>query len=197
MKASLGEAFFDVKSMQICKKMISDYELYRWVCDKYNNSSMRRQMMNDIMKVIDHIGRTEDKLLEILIELQKLSEENYLSEQVIRIVAQALDISMTKVYGIANFYSMLSTIPRGKYVIQICNSAPCHIAGEITVTEILKDILHIDMGETTSDGLFTLEYTSCIGACDQAPAIRINEEIYGLLDRQKIYNLIENLKVVV
>lgn len=152
--------------------------------------------MNEIMNVIDRIGKTEDKLLEILIALQKNSVQNYLSEEVIRTVANVLDISMTKVYGIANFYSMLSTEARGKYVIQVCHSGPCHVAGEEHITEILEDILAIKMGETTSDGNFTLEYTSCIGACDQAPSMRINESIYGRLDRQKIFNLIQELKEV-
>jgi len=153
--------------------------------------------MNNTERVMDRIGYSEDKLLEILIALQKSSQENYLSEDMIRQVAGKLDISMTKVYGIAKFYSMLATEPRGKYVIQVCNSAPCHIAGEKDVTKILEDILGINMGQVTEDGLFSLEYTSCIGACDQAPAIRVNDRIYGDLDRGKIFKLIAELSEVI
>ncbi len=151
-------------------------------------------MVGKVLEIVDKLGRKEDKLIEILIELQNQSVYNYLSKDVIKEVAKLLDISETKVYGIANFYSMLSTQKRGKHVIQICNSAPCYIKEGQHLVTIFEDILGVQIGEVTEDKMFSLEYTSCIGACDQAPAARIDEMIYGELDRSKVFNILATLR---
>lgn len=147
-----------------------------------------------INQVVADIGNTEDKLIEILIEVQRLSEYNYLSEEALKLIACKLDISLSKVYGVTSFYSMLSTKKRGKYVIQICNSAPCYLNGGKQVAKEFKDILGINIGEVTEDGIFSLEHTSCIGACDQAPAVKINDKLYGNLNRGKIFKIITSLR---
>lgn len=151
-------------------------------------------MYEQVLEITDVIGRSEDKMIEILIELQNKSEFNYLSKEAIKAVSDVLDLSETKVYGIANFYSMLSTTKRGRYVICICNSTPCYINNGQNVVQIFEDILGIKMGDVTSDEMFSLEYTSCIGACDVSPAVRINEKTFGNLDRGKIFNLLATLK---
>lgn len=152
-------------------------------------------MMHErVTDVVSIIGNNEDKMIEILIELQRKSEFNYLSKDVIKAVAEELDTSETKVYGIANFYSMLSTEKRGRNVIQICNSAPCYIRNGSNVVKIFEDILGVKMGEVTSDEMFSLEYASCIGACDIAPAVRINDKVVGNLNRGKIFNILASIK---
>lgn len=151
-------------------------------------------MSDMVTTVVNEIGRDEDKMIEILIELQRLSEFNYLSREDIKGVAMELGVSETKVYSIANFYSMLSTEKRGRNVIQICNSAPCYIRDGQNVVKIFEDILGIKMGEVTLDDMFSLEYTSCIGACDVAPAARINDKTFGNLERGKIFNLLASIK---
>ncbi|WP_432408143.1 NAD(P)H-dependent oxidoreductase subunit E [Wukongibacter sp. M2B1] len=153
--------------------------------------------MNKSEKTIDiikRIGNTSDKLIEVLLEVQSQSEGNYIREEDLKIISRELGISISKAFGVASFYSMLSTKKRGKYVIQICNSGPCYVKNSKKVAKIFEAILGIKMGEMTEDGLFSLEYTSCIGACDQAPAVKINEEIYGNLDKEKIYKLISSLR---
>jgi len=151
-------------------------------------------MITKVETIVEKIGRSDDKLLEILIAVQDTSEFNYLSQASLRAVSQALDISLTRVYGTAEFYSMLSTKKRGKHVIQVCNSAPCHLQNGKEVIRIFQEILGIHMGEITEDGLFSLETVSCIGACDQAPAVRIDKEVYGNLTRSKIFNILADLK---
>lgn len=151
-------------------------------------------MHDSVVNVGNRIGKTEDKMIEILIELQRQSEYNYLSKEDVKSVSELLDVSETKVYGIANFYSMLSTEKRGRNVIQICNSAPCYIRNGNNVVKIFEDILGIGMGEVTSDEQFSLEFTSCLGACDVAPAVRINEKTIGNLDRGKIFNMLASIK---
>ncbi|WP_165613075.1 NADH-quinone oxidoreductase subunit NuoE family protein [Paramaledivibacter caminithermalis] len=147
-----------------------------------------------IIKIIEKIGKTSDKLIEILLEVQKQSDENYITEKELKIISKELRIPLSKVYGVASFYSMLSTKKRGKYVVQICNSAPCYVKNSKEVAKFFEAALGIKMGEITEDGLFSLEFTSCIGACDLAPAVKINEEIYGNLDRDKIYKIIDSLR---
>ena len=147
-----------------------------------------------IEKVIKEIGNTPDKLIEVLIEVQAQSEGNYISEEALRIIAKKLNVSLSKAYGVASFYSMLSTKKRGKYVIQICNSAPCYLNGGKEITEIFKDVLGIKMGGITEDRLFSLEFTSCIGACNKAPAIKVNDQVYGNLNREKILTLVNSIR---
>lgn len=151
-------------------------------------------MNHQVLDIVERLGRREDKLLEILIEAQSCSDYNYLSEDTLKTVSNLLDISFTKVYGIAEFYAMLSTKKRGKHVIQVCHSAPCHLEDGDHLVSIFEDILGIKIGETTGDNLFSLEYTSCIGACDEAPAARIDDIVYGLLDRSKVFGILSVIR---
>lgn len=144
--------------------------------------------------IIKRIGKTPDKLIEVLLEVQRQSKENCITEKDLKIISKELDVSISKAYGVATFYSMLSTKKRGKYVIQICNSGPCYVKNSKKVAKAFESILGIKIGEITEDGLFSLEYTSCIGACDLAPAVKINEEIYGNLNREKISEIIDSLR---
>ncbi|MCH4890038.1 NAD(P)H-dependent oxidoreductase subunit E [Acidaminobacter sp. JC074] len=151
-------------------------------------------MGNTVIDIIEGIGKSEDKLLEILIEIQNQETYNYLSKSNIEEVSRYLDISVTKIYGIAEFYSMLSTVKRGKHIIRLCNSTPCYLEDGMHVKKIFEDILGIGVGQTTEDGMFSLEYCSCLGACDQAPAVQIDDAIYGRLDRNKIFDLISTIR---
>lgn len=146
------------------------------------------------IEIIEKIGKTPDRLIEVLLEAQKQSDENYITEEDLKIISRELNVPLSKVYGVATFYSMLSTKKRGKYVIQICNSGPCYVKNSKEVAKAFEAALGINMGEVTADGLFSLEFTSCIGACDLAPAAKINEEIYGNLDKEKIFKLIDSLR---
>lgn len=133
-------------------------------------------------------GRREDALLSILHELQ--AELNYLPEEALREVALALDIPLARVYGFVTFYSMYSVKPRGKYIIRICESAPCHVRGAKAVIAAMEETLGIKVGETTKDGLFTLEFTSCLGVCGVAPAVMINDTVHGNLTPEAVKELL-------
>jgi len=103
-------------------------------------------------------------------------ELNYLPEEVIIEAAKVFDKPVAQAYGVATFYSMFSTDKRGKYVIRICESAPCHVAGAAEVVAALEKELGVKMGESTADGLFSLEFTECVGQCQATPVITINGE---------------------
>lgn len=153
--------------------------------------------MEDISKItnlIQKIGNTPDKLIEILIALQAQSQEHYINEEELNMISEALGIPLSKAYGVASFYSMLSTVKKGKYVVQICNSGPCYVKKSNQIIKAIEDCLGIKVGEITSDGLFSIEYTSCFGACSMAPAIKINDEVYGNLTSEKIVKILESIK---
>jgi NADH-quinone oxidoreductase subunit E len=120
------------------------------------------------------------------------ADNNSLSEAELLQVARTMDIPLSRVYGVATFYSMYSVRPRGKYVIRICESAPCHITGAQAVIRAFEQALGIRMGETTKDRKFTLEYTSCLGVCGVAPAVMINDQVYGNLTPSKVQEVLAN-----
>ncbi len=128
--------------------------------------------------VADHNGRPE-ALLDILHDIQ--GELNYLPPEAMRRVALEMGLPLSKVYGVATFYSMYSTKPRGKYVVRICESAPCHVMGAREVIAALEENAGAKVGETSPDGLFTLEFTSCLGVCGVAPAVMVNDQVHGNL----------------
>ncbi len=100
----------------------------------------------------------------------------------------------SKVYEVLTFYTMFSTKPRGKYIVRVCVNLPCHVTGGREIVKTLKELLQIDFGQTTQDGLFTLETTSCLGLCGVAPVIMINDQYFGDLTPRKVKEIIENLR---
>ncbi|MGC1120167.1 MAG: NAD(P)H-dependent oxidoreductase subunit E [Candidatus Methanofastidiosia archaeon] len=128
-------------------------------------------------------------LLPILHRLQESSPNHYLSEEALEKTAAYLNLSCATVHGVASFYSMFSTEPRGKYIIRVCTSPSCHVQNTILGT--LEEVLGISLGGTTSDHLFTLESSSCLGLCDRTPVMMINDEIYDELTPEKARDILE------
>ncbi len=128
--------------------------------------------------VAKHAGR-EGALLPVLREVQDLV--GYLPEAVMKRVALGLGLSLSRVYGVATFYSLFYTKPKGLYVVRVCESAPCHVQGAQAVVEAIVEELGVSFGETTPDGRFTLEMVSCLGVCGVAPAVMVGDRVYGNL----------------
>jgi len=141
-----------------------------------------------VLQIVSRYGANEEHLLQILHDVQ--ADDNSLSEAELIQVARAMDIPLSRVYGVATFYSMYSVRPRGKFIIRICESAPCHITGAQSVIRAFEQALGIKMGETTKDRKFTLEYTSCLGVCGVAPAVMINDRVYGNLTPDKVQEVL-------
>lgn len=140
------------------------------------------------------LGYPEDKyLLGILKDVQ--TRLGYLSDQAIIEVARETELPASKVYGVATFYSLFSTKPKGEHVIRICESAPCYINGSRDILDVLEDELGISVGETTLDNKFTLEAVSCLGVCGVAPAMMIDDTVYGNLTRERIVEIISEYRV--
>lgn len=125
-------------------------------------------------------------VLEILHDFQNHNPRNHLSEKDITLVARHLNTTVGAIYGIASYYSMFSLTPRGKHIIRICRSPVCHLVGSMDVFAELSRILKIDIGETTLDKRFTLETTECLGQCNLAPAMTVDNALTGNLTPRKI-----------
>ncbi|HEY91756.1 MAG TPA: NAD(P)H-dependent oxidoreductase subunit E [Dehalococcoidia bacterium] len=144
----------------------------------------------------DHLqnpsAQNEDRqnLLLRLVEAQ--NRFGCLSEQVMEDLAESLGVAVSEVYGVATFYSFLSTRPKGKYVIRVCKGLPCCLKDFHLVVGSIEEAINIRPGETTPDGKFSLELTNCIGACDNAPAMLINSDLHTDLTPQGISQILDS-----
>lgn len=145
-------------------------------------------------EIISKHKPTQDSLLNILHDLQNNNPENYITTEAMDLVARYLNMTKSSVYGVVDYYSMLSLKPRGKYIIRICVSPVCHIKKVNGIISHLENILGIKTGETTSDKLFTLEVAECLGQCQEAPSMMINEKVYNNLTDARIKEIISFYK---
>jgi NADH-quinone oxidoreductase subunit E len=141
--------------------------------------------------IISHPSARES-LIPILQEIQE--DSGYISRQSIEKVSCYLKLPESKIYGVATFYNQFKLKPPGKNQIQICRGTACHVKGSFDLLTVLKIELGIEVGETTKDGLFSLDTVACLGCCSIAPVIKINENFYGRLDKKKVTKVIEELK---
>ena len=134
-------------------------------------------------KIAKKYKNVEGGIISALHEVQ--DTYGYISSTAQKYLSKELNVPMSEIYGIITFYSRFSLVPKGKYNIQVCMGTACYVKGSEKVLNRFKEKLGIKEGETTSDGKF------CIGACGLAPAIVINEEVYGKMDEKKVDELIE------
>ncbi len=147
----------------------------------------------DIDKILEEIifqSKDHDNLLVLLKKAQ--SKFGYVPAELIAEMAKSLNISISEIYGVATFYSFLSTKPLGRNVIRICKSLPCYLNNSQMIIENVEHELGIRPGKTTPDGKFSFELTNCIGACDKAPAMLINNNVHGNLTPRKISKILKS-----
>ncbi|WP_148135004.1 complex I 24 kDa subunit family protein [Candidatus Formimonas warabiya] len=148
--------------------------------------------MTDYTEIINSRKDLPGGLIEAYHAIQR--EYNYIPEEAVREAAQVFGLPLAKAFGVATFYSYLKVGQRGKYVIRICASAPCHIAGASEVVDALEKELGIKMGETTEDGKFTLEWAECVGQCQDTPVFTVNGKPFGGLNREQISQVLSLYK---
>ena len=134
-------------------------------------------VLEAVQVAVDHYGTSQDELIPILNEVNRAL--GYLPGEALDEISRQLRTPKSQLFSVASFYRMLSTKPRGRHVIQFCESAPCHVAGGREVWLAVKDQLKIDEDETTADGMWTLITTSCLGVCAVGPVMLIDDDIYG------------------
>ena len=148
----------------------------------------------DIQKILKRHRPEKSSILNILHDLQDENSQNYLPEETLLEVSRYLNISLSSVYGVVEYYSMFSTNPRGRNIIRVCRSPVCHLMGSGTVLESLKNVLGTGLNEITPDGLFSVELSECLGICDVAPAMMVGEEPYGYLTESSIGRIISEIR---
>jgi NADH-quinone oxidoreductase subunit E len=133
-----------------------------------------------------------DSLIPILQEIQE--KQGFLSREAVVIVGKSLNLPASKIYGVATFYNQFRFTPQGRFHIQICRGTACHVKGSAAVLDSLKRELKVEAGETTHDGLFSLEVVACIGACGLAPVMNIDGNFHANLTTQAIPGILNQYK---
>ena len=133
----------------------------------------------------------KDNLIQMLNEVQE--HYGYVPMHVQKELSEFLNVPMAEIYGVVTFYSRFSLEPQGKYKISVCLGTACFVKGSQKIMDRLTDRLKIKEGETTKDGLFTIEQTRCVGACGLAPVFTVNGEVYGRASVQKLDQVLDEL----
>ena len=127
--------------------------------------------------------------------LQAVQDEfGYISEEAIALIGSHLSLPTSKVYGLATFYNQFSFSPRGRYHVMLCNGTSCHMGGSGELLTELFKLLEIGDGETTRDGMFSLEVQSCIGACGQSPVMSVNENYHAGISVKELREIIKQYR---
>ena len=145
-----------------------------------------------INEICDRYVNEKTPLIMILSDIQK--EYGYIPLEVQEIVSARTGISVAEIYGVVTFYSFFSLEPNGKYVIGCCLGTACYVKGAQAIVDKFSEILGIKPGQTTADGLFTLEHVACLGCCSLAPVIMINGEAYGNLTPDSVVAVLDEIR---
>ena len=142
--------------------------------------------------IIARIGSGPDKAIPLLQAVQ--NEFRYIPLEAIERIAARTEMTETRLYGVATFYSQFRLQPVGETIIKVCHGTACHVAGAEGVTETIEKWLNIADGETTPDGKYTLESVACLGCCSLAPVVAVDDEISAHVDRTAAGELINRLQ---
>ncbi len=150
-------------------------------------------MIPDISEILSRYPSAHrDSLIPLLQEIQE--QHGYLSREAVVEVGRHLSLPASKIYGVATFYNQFRFQPQGRFHIQICRGTACHVKGSAAVLSALQKFLKVDPGETTRDGLFSLEVVACIGACGLAPLICVNGDFHGSVTPQKAEKILKTYR---
>ena len=153
-----------------------------------SETTIDQAIMDAVNNAIAQYGTSRDELIPILNEINR--NVGYLPKEALEEVSRRLKTPKSQLFGAATFYHMLSTEPRGRHVIQFCESAPCHVVGGREVWIALQDALHLASGETSADGKWTLITTSCLGACGVGPLLVVDEDMYGNVKPEQVQEIL-------
>ena len=144
-------------------------------------------------EIVEGYGCKQSNLIAILQDIQ--TEYNYLSEEVLVLVAEKLGVSTSKVYSVATFYENFSLEPKGKHIIKVCAGTACHVRKSGPIYDAIYDYLNLSgKKKTSADGMFTLETVACLGACGLAPVITVDGEVHAKLSPEGAVALLEDIR---
>lgn len=155
---------------------------------------LQDRAVRQINEICDRYVMEKTPLMMILSDVQK--EFGYIPLEVQEIISARTGISVAEIYGVVTFYSFFSLTPKGKYVIGVCMGTACYVKGAQQIIDKFSEIIGIKPGETSKDGLFTLDALRCIGACGIAPAVTINGKVYPKLTVDAVPKIVEEYKAL-
>ena len=159
-----------------------------------NMARISENGVKKICEICDRYANEKTPLMMILSDIQ--NEYGYIPLEVQQIVSEKTGISVAEIYGVVTFYSFFSLEPKGKYVIGCCLGTACYVKGAQQIIDKFSEILGIKAGETTADGLFTIDALRCIGACGIAPAVSINGKVYPKVTVPQVAKIVEEYRAM-
>lgn len=152
----------------------------------------QQRVQDEIRALVERHGRARNALIPVLQELQR--NHATISDFAMQVIADELGIHPAEVYGVTSFYAFLRQESRGRFVFRLCQTVSCDLAGKSRVACQLENDLGIGFGETTADGRFSLEWASCLGMCDQGPALLVNDRIFTRVTPERVHEIIDECK---
>jgi len=156
--------------------------------------SQQQKLQEEIRALVAQHGKNRAALMPVLQELQRRYAS--VSDFAMQVVADEIGIHPAEVYGVVTFYAFLHHEPKGRFQVRLCQTISCDLAGKARVARQLENELGIRFGETTSDGRFSLEWASCLGMCDQGPALLVNERVYTRVTPDQVHQIIDDCRKV-
>jgi NADH:ubiquinone oxidoreductase subunit E len=156
--------------------------------------SQQQRLQDEIHELVGRHGRARAGLIPVLQDLQQ--KYSSVSDFAMQVVADEFGIHPAEVYGVVSFYAFLHHEPRGRFQIRLCQTISCDLAGKARVARQLENELGITFGETTADGRFSLEWASCLGMCDQGPALLVNDRVYTKVSPEQVHRILEDCRKV-
>ena len=153
---------------------------------------LKTEAVKQIKEICARYKDEPSPLMLVLTDVQK--EYGYLPLEVQEVISEELNIPVADIYGVVTFYSFFSLQPKGKYVIGVCIGTACYVKGGANVLDKFSELLKIKVGQTSSDGLFTLDGLRCIGACGIAPALTINGKVYPKVKVTDVESIIKEYR---
>ncbi len=138
-------------------------------------------------EVVAQHGPQADRVIPVLQDLQ--ARYGYLPISALNYLASKTDATPAQIYGVVTFYAQFRLKPVGKHIVRVCHGTACHVQGAEHITQAVSDTLHVAEGETTADGLYTLESVACLGCCSLSPVMMIDETVYGRLSRSEVQKI--------
>ena len=159
------------------------------------DNKLKKECFTELETFISGIQDKNGALISVLHKAQEIF--GYLPQEVQTFVAEQLGISVAKVYGVVSFYSFFTMTPKGKHPVSVCLGTACYVRGAGKVLEDLEKHLGIKAGETTADGLFSIDALRCVGACGLAPVVLVGEDVYGRDEAKDVKTIIKKYKETV
>ena len=153
---------------------------------------LKKEQVDKIKEICASFDNDPGELINVLHKTQ--STFGYLPAEVQEVIAQGLDMSVAKVFGVVTFYSFFTMVPKGKHPISICTGTACYVRGAEKVLEEFKKELKIQVGETTADGEFSISCLRCVGACGLAPVVMVGDKTYGRVAPEMVQDIINEYK---